>query len=206
MAYYPLFFNLADRPVLIIGGGKTAWEKAERLQAYGPQIKVVAGQVKDELYTLDGIRIEKRNWREDDLDGQFLVIAATDSKDENEKIARACKSRRILVNAVDDAQNSSCIFGAVIHQDDLSVGISTSGASPSAAVYLKKRIAKDIPENFDEILEWLGSLRPDIIKNFPKEKRSRLFHALFNACMEQKRALTQEEYERIVDHETGNQN
>lgn len=199
MAFYPLFFDLKNRPILIIGGGKTAFEKAERLECFQAKIHVTAKEICQDFSKLKNIELRQKSWEKQDLNGMFLVIAATDSKSENEKIAQACKEQNILVNCVDDAANSTCIFGAVVEEGGLSIGISTSGASPSAAIYLKQQIAKSIPENFDEILDWLAAIRPQIIDSFPQAERSSLFHHLFQACMEKRRPLSRQEYEKILE-------
>lgn len=198
MAYYPLFFDLSDQLITIIGGGHVAYEKAVRLAGFDPKLRVIAPDVLASIEEIPNIEIIQRDWQPGDLDGSFLIIAATNDRSENAKIAGLCKEKRILCNAVDDARNSQAIFGAVVSQEDLCIGISTSGASPSAAVYLKEKIAEELPKNMSEILAWLAACRPEIIASVSANRRPALFRALFEACMQKKRPLSAAEYRKIV--------
>lgn len=202
MSYFPLFFEFKNKSILIIGGGQTAFEKAGRLLATQAKLTICAPETVPELQALKAqkkIQLIERGWMISDLDGCDLVIAATNDYFENERIAKACKNKRILCNVVDNAMLSDCIFGAVITQGDLAIGISTSGASPSAAIYLKKQIQSMIPDDFDVILESLGKLRPKLIERYPNQKkRSLLFHRLFETCLKQNAPLTSHQLESIL--------
>lgn len=198
MAYYPLFFDLNNRNIVIIGGGHIACKKAARLHAFGARITMIAPQILESFHPQNDIRICLRTWKPADLKDVFLVIAATDDKEENKAVALACAKQDILCNAVDDAANSEAIFGAVLSQGDLCIGISTSGASPSAAVYLKALIEQILPEHIEPILNWLSSIRPRVICSVPAEQRPSLFQALFLACIEKGRGLQEEEFQSLV--------
>lgn len=183
MAYFPLFFDFSNKPVSIIGGGHTALEKAKRLLKTGAALTIIAPECADELEQMAAqkkIQLINRGWMVSDLDGCQFVIAATDDYFENERIAKACRYKGILCNVVDNAALSDCIFGAVIEQGDLVIGVSTSGASPSAAVYIKNQIRSIITEEFSSILEWLAALRPVIIERYKVQPiRAALFSQLF---------------------------
>lgn len=198
LSYYPLFFDLEKKTVLLIGGGHVALEKAGRLNKNGCRLRVIAPQILDGFSALEQAELIQRTWKPEDLDDAFLVIAATDDAEQNHQIAKIAQEKRVLCNVVDDAAYSQAIFGSVIERGPLTIGISTGGTSPSAAVYLKEKIAQTIPERFDEILEYLGSLRPFILETFPKSVRPKLFRALFEACMEQGRPLGEDELKEIL--------
>lgn len=200
MALFPLFFNIDHQKILIIGGGPTAYAKAQRLSSWTCDLQAVAIDPIDPLRHLEHCTLIERAWRTEDLSDAFLVIAATGDPDTDLAISRMCRSRRILCNAVDQPAISSAVFGAVIHQKELSIGISTSGASPSAARWMKQRIEEQIPDRFDEILEWLHQKRPEILHSVLEEKkRARLFHTLFDSCMKQNAPLDQETFQRLLD-------
>lgn len=200
MAYYPLFFDLSEKDILIIGGGHTAYEKAHRLQPFGPKLSVIALQICTDLQAMEGVFFKKQAWQETDLQDRFLVIAATNEPFENEKIAGLCRKQKILCSVVDNASLSQTIFGSVVHDGDLTIGISTSGASPSAARWLKKKITALVPSNFAATLSWLKARRPEIIERVEAGKRPKLFHKLFDACLQKGRPLSAQEYAGVLEN------
>ncbi len=203
MSYFPLFFDFKNKSILMIGGGQTALEKTRRLLTTQAELTICAPEILPKLRSMSvqkKIQLIERGWMISDLDNRDLVIAATNDYFENERIAKTCKNKRILCNVVDNAKLSDCIFGAVITQGDLTIGISTSGASPSAAIYLKKQIQSLIPDDFDAILESLGKLRPALIERYPdQKKRSLLFHRLFEACLKQNAPLNRFQLESLLE-------
>ena len=129
-----------------------------------------------------------------------LVIAATDDTELNRRISTACREQNIPVNVVDDRENCTFLFPCLVQKGELSVGISTGGASPTAAVWLKEQISHMIPTDFDEILLWLEHLRPRFKAEIPEEhRRAALFSAAFRACLEKARPLTQEELDKLME-------
>lgn len=145
MAYFPMFVELEGRPCLIVGGGAVALRKARRLLPYGPCLTVVAQSFVPELEALEGAVLCRRAFRPRDVEGQALVVAATGDGALNREIAALCRARRIPVNAVDDKDNCTFLFPALVRRGPLSIGISTGGASPTAAVYVKEKIEAALP-------------------------------------------------------------
>ena len=139
MAYFPMFVELEGRPCLIVGGGAVALRKARKLLPYGPCLTVVAQSFVPELEALEGAALCRRAFRPRDVEGQALVVAATGDGALNREIAALCRARRIPVNAVDDKDNCTFLFPALVRRGPLSIGISTGGASPTAAVYVKEK-------------------------------------------------------------------
>ena len=90
---------------------------------------------------------------------------------------------------------------ALVKRGDLSVGISTAGASPTAAVWLKQQVEALVPERMEEILDYLSEVRPVVKGAVPEERRGAAFARLFHTCMEQGRPLTGAELEDLLEVE-----
>lgn len=195
MPWFPMFVDLTGRPCLIVGGGTVAARKAEKLRPYAPVLTVIAPEF---VPGFADCTLLHRSYRPGDEDGMALVIAATDDPALNHTISAACRAKNIPVNVVDDKEYCSFLFPCLVQEGELSVGISTGGASPTAAVWLKNQITDLIPEGFDDILVWLEGQRPRIKSEIPDETaRSARFAALFSACLERGRPLTREELEEL---------
>lgn len=163
MAYFPMFVELEGRPCLIVGGGAVALRKARRLLPYGPCLTVVAQSFVPELEALEGAALCRRAFRPRDVEGQALVVAATGDGALNREIAALCRARRIPVNAVDDKDNCTFLFPALVRRGPLSIGISTGGASPTAAVYVKEKSKPRLRRRrWNGILEYLAARRAPV--------------------------------------------
>ena len=200
MTYFPLFVDLEGRRVLIVGGGKTALGKAKRLLAYGPSLTVIAPEVVPELERLPGISVTRRAFQTDDVnDDDVFVIAATDDRQINHEISVLCKKRRIPVNVVDTPEDCTFLFPCLVRRGPLSIGISTGGASPTGAIYIKNQINDRLPDTIGEILSWLDSQRQPIKERVSREEtRKVIFQHLFARCLSLNRILTPEEAEHII--------
>lgn len=171
MSWFPVFINLKDAPVLIAGGGEVALRKVEKLLPYGPKIRVVAPDITPRLAGISGVTLCPKPFEEKDLEGAVMVIAATDDTSLNRKIAALCRERSIPVNVVDDLEACGFLFPALVRRGSLSVGITTGGASPTAAVWLKEQIEKILPPRFEAVLERMEALRPTLKREVPDQHR-----------------------------------
>ena len=194
MAYFPMFVELSGKRVLIVGGGKVALRKANKLLPYGADITIAAPEICPELEELSGVHTVKKSFSDDMLNLCDMVIAATDDRELNARISQLCLNARIPVNAVDDAELCSFLFPCLVKKGELSIGISTGGASPTAAISFKEKIEDLVPDDIDGILEYLGGIRAEVKERFPDEAlRSRIFRELFNRCVTAGRPLTDAE-------------
>lgn len=172
MPWFPFFVNLEQAQGLVVGGGTVALRKVEKLLPYGPQLTVVAPDICPSLASLPGLTLRRRPFAEADLTPYpAFVIAATGDKALNHRIAALCRERRIPVNVVDDPAACSFFFPALVQRGRLSVGISTGGASPTAAVWLKEKIEALLPPNFADILDRLEHRRASVKAQEPDESR-----------------------------------
>ena len=154
---FPLFADLRDRPVLVVGGGGVAARKVAALLAAGASVRVGAPELEPGLRALaDSRRIIHRAglfqpwW----LDSVWLVVAATDDAAVNRSVAEAAAIRRLLVNVVDDAELSSFQVPAVVERGPLQIAISSGGAAPMLA----RRLREQLEIQFDQSLGALSAL------------------------------------------------
>lgn len=185
MGYFPFFIDLSGRNGLIIGGGAVALRKVQKLLPFGARLTVCAPAFLPEFADIPGLVLLHRPFEPAMLDNMFFVVAATSDPALNRQISALCQQKNILVNAADDRRACTFLFPALVKQGELSIGISTGGASPSAAVYLKERISALLPDGFDGLLAYLDSLRPWVKAELPHEQsRAVFFSKLFDACIE----------------------
>lgn len=199
MRYFPCFTDLYGKRVLIFGGGKQALEKILKLQPFGCEITVISKNISDEIMQLDFINIEKRSFMESDLDSFPCIVVAAEERETNERLCVLCRQKHIMFNAVDCPDICDFIFPAVIATDSLCIGISSAGASPSAAIELKKRIQEIIPDNIDDILFAMPDIRERVKKKLPqKERHNKALKLIIQASFENERPLSDIEVDDII--------
>ena len=198
MPLFPIFINLEGRRVLIAGGGHVALRKAERLSPYGADIFAVAPEFIPGFAGIPGVTLLERRFEPGDIEGAALVIAATDDGELNAAVSELCRWENIPVNVVDDLEKCSFVFPALVQRGELSVGISTGGASPSAAQYVRRGVEQLVPEGFEGILDFLSAHRAEVKAALPPEQRAAAFAALFERCLERGGPLSEAEFAQFL--------
>ena len=198
MVCFPLFVDLNDKTVLVVGGGPVAARKARVLLDYGPRVLVCAPRFVPELEQLSGAELLRQPFVPDLLEGVSLAIAATDDRALNHTVAHLCRKRAIPVNVADSREESTFLFPAVVRRGRLSVGISTGGASPAAAAYVRRTLEGQLPESLEPILDWLEDQRKKGKDTLPPSQRRRWFSRLLSAALERGRPLTFQETESLL--------
>ncbi len=145
MIYYPVFFDLTRRLVVVVGGGKVALRKARALVEAGARVKVVAPRREPEFEALP-VEYIPRPFEPSDLDGAFLAYAATDNRAVNALVAAEAKRRGIPVNVADAPAECDFIVPSRIRRGKVQIAVSTSGEDPSRAVELRKKIERALDE------------------------------------------------------------
>lgn len=148
--WFPLFINLENKKILVIGGGKVAAKKIEKILEYGADITVVTENVVEEkLLKLENVKIENNQKIENDkakieklVKGYFLVIAATDNEELNENIANVCDSNGMLINNVSSKVKMNAMFGGIVKNSEFQIAISTSGKNCKRSRAMKSEIQK----------------------------------------------------------------
>jgi uroporphyrin-III C-methyltransferase/precorrin-2 dehydrogenase/sirohydrochlorin ferrochelatase len=184
--YFPVFFDLTDQKVLIVGGGDVALRKVTLLERTGASITVVAPQITPgiiERAAAGKLALAVREFAPEDLDGARLVIVATSRGAVNRWIAKLSESRNIPVNVVDDREASRFIVPAIIDRDPVLVAISSGGTSPVLARRLRERLEALVPKRIGELASWLRVLRRTTrLKLRDTDERRRFFEAIVDGA------------------------
>ena len=182
MSLLPIFLKLAGRNCLLVGAGNVALDKIGSLLRTGVSLRVVAPDAHPEVrqLALDGnLEWIQRRFEPADLDGNFLVIAATNAPEVNAAVYQGCVERNIPCNSVDDIPNCDFFFGSVVSRGNLQIAISTTGESPAVAQRLRREIDAQLPRDLGPWLDNLGALRREVLDLHPRsETRRLLLHQL----------------------------
>ena len=173
--YFPIHLDIAGRRCVVVGGGRVAERKVRDLLAAKAEVRVVSPAFTRglaELARRGRIRTRKSGYERRCLAGAWLVIAATDDAAVNSRVARDAKRRRALVNVVDVPAESSFIVPAVVRRGPLSIGISTDGASPVLARFLKERCSACVGREYGALACLLRGVRARV-KALAKSGRAR---------------------------------
>jgi precorrin-2 dehydrogenase / sirohydrochlorin ferrochelatase len=202
--YYPIYIDIENREVVIIGGGNVCARKAETMMKYGARVTVVAPELNDEIeqWARDGrLSIRRKRYDHADLDGANIVIASTDDTSVNEQIAADCRARRIPVNVVDVTPLCEFIIPAIVESGSIQIAVSTGGKSPAIARTLKEDLQRMIGPEYAEVNDVLATLREGAKGVLPTDvDRKRFFDGIIAAgVLEQLRAGRRAEaYETIA--------
>jgi uroporphyrin-III C-methyltransferase / precorrin-2 dehydrogenase / sirohydrochlorin ferrochelatase len=148
VALFPVFLNLTDRSVVLVGGGAVAYAKLGELVRAGAHVTVVAPEIRPEIASFDGLIIVQREFVPRDLDGAWFVVAAA-SPEVNRRVAAAAEERRVFVNAVDDAAGASAYAGGVFRRGSVTIAVSTEGRAPALAGLLREGLEALVPEDVE---------------------------------------------------------
>ncbi len=176
--YYMACLDVAGRRCLVVGGGSVGLEKAAGLVACGAEVTVVSPELHEAFAELD-VEWRERRYETGDLDGMFLVIAATSDRAVNEHVHRDAEARAMLCNVADVPDLCNFILPAVHREGPIAVAVSTGGASPALAKRLRSQIAELVTPEHAELAEELRALRPEVQRRFATyEERRDYFEEL----------------------------
>ena len=203
MALFPFFIDISEKKALLIGGGKHALEKIEKLRPFDVDLQVIDENPCPQIVADENITLLCRPFVDSDLTEDLaFVIAASEDADLNHRISKLCQQKRILVNVVDDQPYCQFIFPSLVTRGNLSVGICTAGASPAVGMRIRKQVESLLPDKTEEILDWLASKRPYISEHIlDGKKRFAFYHKLAGICMDENRILAEEEFLQFIMEE-----
>lgn len=199
MAYFPMFVDMKNQNCLVVGGGLVALRKARMMIEFEAKVRVIAPIIAKELYDVKDIIVEEREFSFCDLDGQHMVIAATNLVELNEEIAVACKKRGIPVNVVNRPEIGSFIFPAYEKTGSVVAAFSSGGKNPAITQYLKRKMKPWMTEELSKQAEYLGSVRPKVKQQIEDNgKRKMAYERLLGFCQKKNRFPKEEEFLQIL--------
>ena len=160
--YYPVSFKIRGIKCVVVGGGGVALRKVKALLECGAHLTVVSPKVSSEVLELaegKAIRLIHRRYRTADLKNAAIVIAATDDRKVNRKVAGDAKKVRAWVNVVDDPEPSDFIVPSVVRRGDLTIAISTGGMSPALARKIRTRLEDSFGEEYALLVSLVEEVR-----------------------------------------------
>lgn len=187
MQFLPIFLNVRAQNCLVVGGGEVAFRKAVLLDRAGARIRVVAPKVckpLEQLVIAGAGELKIREFKESDLDGVFLAVAATDDEAVNRNVSILAKSRGLPVNVVDKPDLCSFIVPSIVDRSPVVIAISSGGTSPILTRQLKEKIEILVPAAYGRLALMLGSFRErvkSVVTDF--KTRSRFWETLLSGPM-----------------------
>jgi precorrin-2 dehydrogenase / sirohydrochlorin ferrochelatase len=186
MHTYPIYLTrLHEKKTVLIGGNHEAERKVEELLEREAVLTIISDVLTNRLKKLaleNAFEWIPRRYREGDLEGAFLVIAAEFEGNENERIYREAEERGILVNVMDDIPHANFSFGSIVKRGPLTLSISTSGAAPTLAVRLRQRFEKEFGKEYELFLTLLQKLRKPMSRHYDDfETRKNLWYELIDS-------------------------
>jgi len=167
MNYFPAFLKLEHSKILVVGGGTIATEKIEKLLDFTTDITVIASHFSDAMLrhiVEHNLPYQTKTYEKGDVRGFDIVIVAVDNLQLQEEIFEETRTMRTLCNAVDSVAYCDFIFPSYIKEGDLTVAISTSGASPAVARELKHYLRRKLPDNIAAFLQEMKEVRASLPK------------------------------------------
>jgi precorrin-2 dehydrogenase/sirohydrochlorin ferrochelatase len=182
MTLFPIFLKLENRSCLVVGAGANGEPKIESLLTAGASVRVIAPRVSAAVaeWVQKGAMVwEEREFDPSDLNGVFLVIAATSSRQVNETVFREAQQRNILCNVVDDPEHCNFYYPAVVRRGDFQLAISTNGHSPALAQRIRRELEIQFGPEYGEWLVELGKVRQQLFASeMNPDDRRRVLHQL----------------------------
>jgi len=180
--YYPAILDIAGRQALVIGAGSVGEGKIEGLLRGAARVRVVSLTATERVreWAEEGlIELELRAYRSTDLDGCFMVIAATEDNDTNVRVFEEAEARQMLCNVVDVTHLCNFILPSIVRHGDLAIAVSTGGASPAMARRIRIALGQCYGDEYELALKILGSLREEMKQRYPAfEDRKVLFERM----------------------------
>jgi precorrin-2 dehydrogenase len=169
-AYYPAILDVAGREALVVGAGKVGEGKIAGLLAAEANVEVVSMAASPQVkrWAEEGkVTLALRPFADSDLEGKFLVIAATEDNATNVRVYEGAEKRHILCNVVDVPHLCNFILPSIVRHGDLAIAVSTGGASPALARRIRISIGGVYGDEYAVALQVLGALRKELKEKYP---------------------------------------
>ena len=171
--YYTLCLDIENKKCVVVGGGAAARHKAAAMKDHRAKITVISDKLDSVLeYMAFQKEIDwvQREFIAEDVEGAFIVVAASDSHELNYKVSEVCKGKNILCNVSDSPEESSFITPSVIERGPLTIAISTGGLNPTLAASIRRELEFAYGEEYGTFLELISNLRIMILEEFSSQQ------------------------------------
>ena len=168
--YYPAILDIAGRRAVVVGAGKIGEGKIEGLLRAGAEVRVISLTATDTVrgWAAQGrVDLAERAYETADLDGAFMVIAATENNATNVRVFEDAEARQMLCNVVDVTHLCNFILPSIVRRGDLAIAVSTGGASPAMARRIRLSLAECYGDEYAVAMELLGALREELKAMYP---------------------------------------
>lgn len=183
--YYPIALNVEGRRAVVVGGGAVARRKVETLRECGALVRVVAPELDERLEQLarrGEIESRRGDYQAADLDGAFLVIAATNSAAVNARVAADARAAGVLLNSADAPEVSDFLVSAGVRRGDLLISVFTGGHSPALSRRIREQLEAVFGPEYELLVALLGRLRPEVIAALPTDReRARVWQQILDS-------------------------
>ncbi len=143
MRKFPLFIDISDKKILIVGGGVVAERRAQTLSKFGCKLTIVSPHFTEVLQEMKDVTLIKREYKKSDCENAFMVLATTNNSDVNEQVAKDAKLLGALANASHDKDLSDFYFpGIVTKGQNVVIGVTASGEDHKKAAQIRREIAQ----------------------------------------------------------------
>lgn len=175
---FPFFFKLENFPLLIVGGGAVGLEKLNAVLVNSPKtvVTLVGQEISTEIRTLaadfEQVILREKVFERSDLEGQRLVIAATNNPVLNRQVKALASGRGIFTNVADTPDLCDFYLGSIVQKGDVKIAISTNGKSPTIAKRLRETFDDALPNELDDLLQNMPVLRSRLKGDFTQKVRT----------------------------------
>jgi len=201
VGYFPIYLDIRNKKVLVVGGGVIAQRKIESLLEAGANILLASKELTRQIrkYEEEGrIFVIGCEYEKKYLEKVFMVIAATDDAELNHRISQDALEKGLLINAVDQPEDCNFIFPSVLKRGDLVLAISTSGKSPALAKKIREQLEQEFGNEYEILLNIMGFLRKEIFSwNLPQHQNSLLFRQLIAGALPE--AIHEKNWKRVTE-------
>ena len=205
---FPVFLKLENLRLLIVGGGAVGFEKLSVVISNSPatKIKVVADAIREEIIALadkhNNIELFERRYQCEDLEDADLVIIAVDDRETSTAIQKDAKEKGILINVADKPELCDFYLGSVVKKGNLKIAISTNGKSPTIAKRLKEIFSDSLPDQVDDLLENMHTLRGKLNGNLSSRiiKLNKITETLVASNGSHAKGLSEQQWKRIASY------
>ena len=160
--WFPILLSLRGRKCLVVGGGPIGARKAIGLRDAGAEVVLVATKLSPDALALTGVTLIERAYQSADLEGAWLVITAVDNQQTTAEVAVDAAAAQVFMNASDDPPFCTSILPAIHRDGDVIVAVSTGGASPAAASWIRDRISHSLGSTPSQVVRHVRAVRDQI--------------------------------------------